>query len=74
MGISKRYGRPGRIPGSINIPFHEFIEKKTGKLKSPKQLLKIIIKKYQLRSSNYQLLWRWNCSHFGCFCFNAVRL
>ena len=45
MGINKRYGRPGRIPGSINIPFHEFIEKKTGKLKSPKQLLKIIIEK-----------------------------
>ena len=45
MGINKRYGRPGRIPGSINIPFHEFVEKKTGKLKSPKQLLKIIIEK-----------------------------
>tara|TARA_Y100000588_G_scaffold391330_1_gene499619 strand:- start:565 stop:1470 length:906 start_codon:yes stop_codon:yes gene_type:complete len=41
-GKSTRYGRPGRIPGSINIPFHELLETDRGTLKSPKQILSII--------------------------------
>jgi thiosulfate/3-mercaptopyruvate sulfurtransferase len=38
-GNNPRYGRPGRIPSSINIPFHNFLELNTGKFKS----IKIII-------------------------------
>jgi thiosulfate/3-mercaptopyruvate sulfurtransferase len=34
-GENSRYGRPGRIPGSTNIPFHELLEKNTHKLLNP---------------------------------------
>ena len=30
-GLSKRYGRPGHIPSSLNIPFHKFIHQDTDK-------------------------------------------
>ncbi len=41
LGESTRYGRPGRIPGSINIPFHDVLNKKSGKFKKPIQIKKI---------------------------------
>ena len=44
-GESSRYGRPGRIPGSINIPFHELLEKNTHKLLNPTKALAIIKEK-----------------------------
>ena len=44
-GESSRYGRPGRIPGSINIPFHELLEKNTHKLLNPTKALDIIKEK-----------------------------
>jgi thiosulfate/3-mercaptopyruvate sulfurtransferase len=34
LGENPRYGRPGRIPKSINIPFHEFVDSNSNKLKS----------------------------------------
>ena len=34
-GENPRYGRPGRIPNSKNIPFHKLLDKETGKLISP---------------------------------------
>ena len=30
-GLSKRYGRPGHIPRSLNIPFHKFVQEDTEK-------------------------------------------
>ena len=36
LGKSRRYGRPGRIPRSINIPFHTLVDRETGKFKQPK--------------------------------------
>ena len=36
LGQSRRYGRPGRIPKSINIPFHTLVDRETGKFKQPK--------------------------------------
>ena len=41
-GDNPRYGRCGRIPKSVNIPFHDFLDTKTGKLKSPKEALDIV--------------------------------
>ena len=38
-GESTRYGRPGRIPGSINIPFSDLMDLNTHMLKSPKEAL-----------------------------------
>ena len=38
-GESTRYGRPGRIPGSINIPFSDLMDVDTHMLKSPKEAL-----------------------------------
>ena len=38
-GKSTRYGRPGRIPGSINIPFSDLMDIDTHMLKSPKEAL-----------------------------------
>ena len=40
-GENPRYGRPGRIPGSLNIPFHELVDSKTGKLVSPEKAIKV---------------------------------
>ena len=36
-GKSTRYGRKGRIPTSLNIPFHVFLDSDTGKLIAPEQ-------------------------------------
>ena len=38
-GESIRYGRPGRIPGSINIPFSDLMDINTHMLKSPREAL-----------------------------------
>ena len=38
-GESTRYGRPGRIPGSINIPFSDLMDINTHMLKSPIEAL-----------------------------------
>ena len=43
-GESTRYGRPGRIPGSINIPFSDLMDINTHMLKSPKEALSIFEK------------------------------
>tara|TARA_B100001093_G_scaffold160972_1_gene153392 strand:+ start:37 stop:924 length:888 start_codon:yes stop_codon:yes gene_type:complete len=41
LGQSRRYGRPGRIPKSINIPFHTLVDQETGKFKQPKDAYEI---------------------------------
>ncbi len=41
IGDNSRYGRPGRIPNSLNIPFHDLIEAGTGKLIPPKEAIQI---------------------------------
>ena len=38
-GESTRYGRPGRIPSSINIPFSDLMDINTHMLKSPREAL-----------------------------------
>ena len=40
-GQNPRYGRPGRIPKSKNIPFHELLDSETGKFKPIEELIKI---------------------------------
>ena len=40
-GENPRYGRPGRIPTSINVPFHELLDNETGKFKKFDELSKI---------------------------------
>ena len=40
-GENTRYGRPGHIPKSINIPFHELIDAESGKLISPNDAARI---------------------------------
>ena len=40
-GENPRYGRPGRIPNSLNIPFHDLIEPTTGKFKPPQEVMQI---------------------------------
>jgi len=40
-GQNPRYGRPGRIPNSINIPFHKLVDAKTGKFLHIEELFKI---------------------------------
>ena len=40
-GKNPRYGRLGRIPTSLNIPFHELLDSETGKFKKFDELLKI---------------------------------
>ena len=41
-GANPRYGRPGRIPGSKNIPASQFLEHGTQKLLSPEKALELI--------------------------------
>ena len=41
LGQSRRYGRPGRIPKSINIPFHTLVDQETGKFKQPEDAYNI---------------------------------
>ena len=47
-GENPRYGRPGRIPSSINVPFHELLDSETGKFKKLDELSKI----FQLNGIN----------------------
>ena len=41
LGQSRRYGRPGRIPKSINIPFHTLVDQETGRFKQPEDAYNI---------------------------------
>tara|TARA_X000000950_G_C13741456_1_gene588667 strand:- start:80 stop:970 length:891 start_codon:yes stop_codon:yes gene_type:complete len=43
-GESTRYGRPGRIPRSINIPFNDLMDINTHMLKSPEEALSVFEK------------------------------
>lgn len=45
LGNNPRYGRRGRIPNSINIPFIQLLNKKNGKLKPIKEVIEIFNKK-----------------------------
>ena len=40
-GENPRYGRPGRIPGSLNIPFHELTDLEKGCFKTPSECLEV---------------------------------
>ncbi len=40
-GENPRYGRPGRIPSSLNVPFHKLVDSKTGKFKNPEEAAEI---------------------------------
>ena len=44
LGDNPRYGRRGRIPNSINIPFNQLLNKKNGKLKAMEEVIKIFDK------------------------------
>ena len=44
-GKNSRYGRPGRIPNSLNIPFHSLVDAETGKFIKPSEALKIFKEK-----------------------------
>jgi thiosulfate/3-mercaptopyruvate sulfurtransferase len=50
-GESTRYGRPGRIPGSINIPFSDLMDINTHMLKTPKEAL-AVFKKHDIRKDS----------------------
>ncbi len=43
-GQNPRYGRPGRIPNSLNIPFHKLLDPETGKFLGAEELLEIFQK------------------------------
>ena len=45
IGDNSRYGRPGRIPNSLNIPFHDLIETGTGKLISREEAAQVFTDK-----------------------------
>ena len=45
LGNNPRYGRPGRIPNSLNIPFHDLIEPSTGKFRPPEKAIQIFADK-----------------------------
>ena len=45
IGNNPRYGRPGRIPNSVNIPFNDLIETSTGKLRPPEEVINIFLDK-----------------------------
>ena len=53
-GDNTRYGRPGRIPNSINIPFHKLINEMNGKLKEPHEVMKIF--EQEGITSNHQII------------------
>lgn len=44
-GENPRYGRPGRIPNSVNVPFHDLLDTDTGKFKPPQIASKIFLDK-----------------------------
>lgn len=37
-GENARYGRPGRVPGSVNVPKVELVDPETGEFKSPQEI------------------------------------
>lgn len=41
VGDNTRYGRPGHITNSLNIPFHRLVDPETGKLIEPQKALQI---------------------------------
>ena len=43
-GQNPRYGRPGRIPNSLNIPFHKLLDSEKGKFLGAEELLEIFQK------------------------------
>jgi len=43
-GLNPRYGRAGRIPNSLNIPFHKLLDPETGKFLGAEELLEIFQK------------------------------
>ena len=43
-GQNPRYGRPGRIPNSLNIPFYKLLDPETGKFLRAEELLEIFQK------------------------------
>jgi thiosulfate/3-mercaptopyruvate sulfurtransferase len=45
LGNNPRYGRRGRIPNSINIPFNQLLNKKNGKIKPIEEVIEIFNKK-----------------------------
>ena len=44
-GENPRYGRPGRIPGSLNIPFHELTDLEKGCFKTSSECLEVFKRK-----------------------------
>ena len=55
-GLNPRYGRPGRIPNSLNIPFHKLLDPETGKFLGAEELLEIFQKNkisYENQIINY---------------------
>ena len=53
-GNNPRYGRRGRIPNSLNIPFHELVHSKNGKFKNIKELSKLFSDKKI--NKNYKII------------------
>jgi thiosulfate/3-mercaptopyruvate sulfurtransferase len=53
-GNNSRYGRRGRIPNSLNIPFHELVDSESGKFKNIKELSKLF--KDKKIDKNYKIL------------------
>ena len=45
LGQNSRYGRPGRVPNSHNIPFHQLVNSESGKFIMPKEALQIFTDK-----------------------------
>jgi len=55
-GQNPRYVRPGRIPNSLNIPFHKLLDPETGKFLGAEELLEIFQKNkisYENQIINY---------------------
>jgi len=44
IGDNPRYGRKGRIPSSLNVPFNQLLDKNTGKFKPIEEMSEIFLK------------------------------
>ena len=44
IGDNPRYGRKGRIPTSLNVPFNQLLDNDTGKFKSIEEMSEIFLK------------------------------
>ena len=56
LGDNSRYGRPGRIPNSQNVPFHQLVDSNFGKLIMPNEALQVFKNKnifHQNKIINY---------------------